>query len=418
MVCNRTYGGGTVEGYKKDIKDAQSVGLDGFALNVGGWDQNYKINTARLFQAAAELETDFRFFFSPDGCCGISKESVLDMISSYADHPNYFKYHNRPFLSAWGFGVAKLAKLTWLNVFLGPLKKSGHNMYFVPFLFTADFDVTPDYEKILKNYSLSWKYFMDGYFYFGATGLPSYKKPSLLRSAEAFSKIFHDSSKTFMANVSPYYWGQKQSGAGRRYFEFHGGEGIASQWESIIKKQKPEWVELVTWNDWDEGTYFSPMDDINKYWPWSSHKELGFYKTHRGFAELNKYYIEWYKEGSQPTINNDNIFFFYRTHPKDTIAKKDLKGPVKWRFGEVKDEIFVTTILKEKAELIVVTGGQETTFEVKSGITHNRVPFKPGEQYFQIKRNGRLVLNERGEDIHSSIDEYNFNLYSGFAHTD
>jgi glucan endo-1,3-alpha-glucosidase len=417
MVCNRSYGNGSVEGYKQDIMDAQKMHIDGFALNVGGWDESYKQNTERLFQAAAELGTNFKFFFSPDRCCGLNETQIIEMVTKYVKHPNHYKYNNLPFLSSWGMGGGVAERDYWKNAVLAPLQKAGNNVYFVPFLFTSDFDETPDYSKYADNFNIWWKDFINGYFYFGPVGVPTYTEPSILTSGEGSAKVFHDNDLTFMGSVSPYYWGEKQTSAGRRYFEYNGGEGIEAQWKSIMNIQKPEWIELVTWNDWGEGSYFSPMDDINKYWPYAGHPQLGFYKSHLGFAQLNKYYIDWYKTGFQAPIKDNNIYFFYRTHPKDLAASNDPKGPVYWRTGDLKDEIYVTTMLNGPAELRVITGGTTKTFKVPSGIAHTRIPFKTGTQIFELWKNDKRILQKQGEDINGSITEYNFNVYSGFATT-
>jgi glucan endo-1,3-alpha-glucosidase len=417
MVSNKSYGNGSVEGYKQDLRDAISVGIDGFALNIGGWDANYQENTARLFQAASELGTGFLFFFSPDRCCGLSDIQILDMVNKYAAHPNYFKLNSNLFLSAWAGGDGPGGRDAWINNILNPLKKSGYNMYFIPYLFTTDFDETPDYNKYLTNFNTWWKDFLNGYFYFGAAGLPTYTEPSILTSGEASAEVFHEKGLSFMSSVSPYYWGEKQTTAGRRYYEYHGGEGIAAQWKSILTIQKPEWVELATWNDWGEGSYFSPMEDINAHWPYSGHPQLGFYKTHKGFSELNKYYIKWYKSGAQPAITSNDIYFFYRTHPKDMMASNDPKGPVVGRAGDVKDEIHVTTLLTSPAELRVITGGTTRTYNIGAGIVHTRIPFNTGTQFFELWKNGKRILQKQGENINSSITEYNFNVYSGYAST-
>jgi glucan endo-1,3-alpha-glucosidase len=417
MVCNRSYGNGSVTGYKQDIQDAQEMGVDGFALNIGGWDASYQQNMANLFQAAAEMGTDFKFFISIDRCCGLTDPQILSMIKTYANHSNYFKYNNSSWLSAWAGGGGVTERDWWSNNILNPLKSSGYNMYFIPYLFTSDFDESPDYSKYLSNYNTWWKNLLDGYFYFGAVGLPSYTEPSLLTTGEAAAKVFHDNGNTYMGTVSPYYWGEKQTSIGRRYFEYHGGEGIAAQWKSILEVQKPEWIELTTWNDWGEGSYFSPMDDINKYWPYAGHPQPGFYKTHRGFAELNKFYINWYKSGSQPAVTTDNVYFFYRTHPKDLAAANDPLGAVTWRYGDVNDEMHVTTILSAPAELRVITGTATKTYNVSAGIVHTRIPFNTGAQSFELWRNGVRVLQKQGENILSSITEYDFNVYSGYAST-
>jgi glucan endo-1,3-alpha-glucosidase len=61
MVTNQDYQGDTdphqeakIAAYEKEIQQAQSAGIDGFALNVGGWlNQTYYIRySAQIFEAA------------------------------------------------------------------------------------------------------------------------------------------------------------------------------------------------------------------------------------------------------------------------------------------------------------------------------------------------------------------------------
>jgi hypothetical protein len=67
MVCFATYGEG-VENYKREIREAQAAGIDGFALNCGSWhnEPHYPRRVAQLYQAAKELDSGFRLFFSID----------------------------------------------------------------------------------------------------------------------------------------------------------------------------------------------------------------------------------------------------------------------------------------------------------------------------------------------------------------
>ena len=62
MVTNQDYQGNTdptqeakITAYEREIQQAQAAGIDGFALNVGGWrNQNYYIvYSAQMFEAAA-----------------------------------------------------------------------------------------------------------------------------------------------------------------------------------------------------------------------------------------------------------------------------------------------------------------------------------------------------------------------------
>ncbi len=70
----------------------------------------------------------------------------------------------------------------------------------------------------------------------------------------------------------------------RRYFEFDGGEGIILQWNLIIVNQ-PDWVEIITWNDFNESTYISPVNNPEQY---EAQVTTPHRYSHAGFLELSK----------------------------------------------------------------------------------------------------------------------------------
>src|SRR6516162_1076653 len=83
MVAFATYGE-TVEGYRREIMEAQAANIDGFALNVGAWDDvqsYYKRRVGLIYQAAEELGTGFKLFFSVDF---EDPTNVVNMVESYA----------------------------------------------------------------------------------------------------------------------------------------------------------------------------------------------------------------------------------------------------------------------------------------------------------------------------------------------
>jgi hypothetical protein len=427
--------GPSVPGYERDIRDAQAAGLDGFVLNMGAWDGEggwYKKRTAMMFQAAENLHSGFLLALSPDESGGLSASEHLDMMRTYANRPNYFHWHGRPVLFSWsgeaqGGGVRE-ARDWWLSQVLGPLKKEGIDVFFVPMFYTANYDETPDYANLKANWDGAardrkgeplpgwWKGVVDGLYYFAATGLPEHgQKPSVLDTGEAYARLLHKEGRLFMAGVSPLYWGDLQV-PGRRYFEYGGGAGLAAQWNSIIHVQKPQWVELFTWTDFTEATYFSPVaDPAPGNYSLRTGYGAGWFPTHKGFLELNRYYVHWFKTGKQPPITHDQLFFFYRTHPKDATAPDDPRGPVTDLHGDVEDVLDVTTFLTAPARLRVITGGEVKEVPVGSGIVQTTVPFKPGSQVFELLRGGKRLLQTEGQPILDKIEKYNYSVTSGFA---
>ena len=426
MVCNRNYGG-SVAGYERDIQEARAAGIDGFALNCGSWNSaNYKGDTASIFQAARAVAPDgsFKLFFSAD-MTGLSYPEILDMMTAYSSHPNYWKVvkngASRPVLSTWGGegGTFSDTKSRWGSQAIAPLRAAGINPYFLPFFYTKSADGTQypelNKESISAEISGVLSGLADGMFYSPSVLCPVGSGKNEFAGPETYAALLKAAGLGTMGSVTPQYWGNKQTSMGRRYVEYSGGEGLAAEWNSIIAVQKPDWVECFTWNDFDEASYFSPIDDVNKYWPWAAHSKLGYYKSHAGETKLNQYYINWYKTGRQPFPTNDSLYCFYRTHPKNAKASSDHFGPVSWFIGDCTDTLFVTTILTAPATLAVTSGSQTSTIAVPAGLHHTRVPFSVGAQSFQIIRGGKTVVSQVGEPVIAAPVEYNFNYYTASA---
>ncbi len=425
-ICCPDYGN-SVAARERDIQDAQAAGIDGFAINVGSWDSaGYKQFTAQLFQAAAALNSGFKLFFSAD-MTGVTYPEVVEMMTAYANNPYYWHVQqtsgssivSRPVLSTWGGegGAYADVRSRWQAGVLDPLRAAGINVYFMPAFFLTTpqgsyfVDISPATQAAQVNGLLTG--LTDGDFNVGSVGVPTDPARVTLSQAENNASLMKAAGLGTMGSVTPQYWGSRQVSAGRRYMEYDGGEGLAAQWNSIINVQKPDWVEMFTWNDFDEATYMSPIDDISKYFPYLQVPALDYYKCHAGALKLNQYFVNWYKSGAKPAIQNDSLYYFYRTTPKAAVASNDPLGPVTWFLGDCSDVIFVTTLLTAPATLSVTTGSQTLTYPVPAGLSHTRVPFQVGAQSFQLIRQGQTVLSQAGEPVIANPVCYDFNYYTG-----
>jgi glucan endo-1,3-alpha-glucosidase len=256
------------------------------------------------------LGTGFKLFFSADFAGshppGIFESYVRDMIQTYGHHPNQFRVDGRTVMSTFGgeLGVA------WKKDILAPLKAAGHDVFLVPFFYPRP-QVTelPDEATVRQHYR-RWADLVDGMFFFGGAGTA----PQLAASNAAYARVLREAGKVSMCSFSPMYWGSVQPD--RRYYETCGGEGVELQWKSIIR-ERPDWVEIVTWNDFAESyicpvAVYRPPESVP---PWLKSKS-----SHAGYLELTRYYIDWYKTGRQPPWK-DSLFWFYRVHPKNAVAK-------------------------------------------------------------------------------------------------
>jgi hypothetical protein len=399
MVCYATYGE-TLEGYQREIREAQAAGIDGFALNVGAWSRelHYPRRVRLIYQAAQGLGTGFKLFFSVDMS---DVTDIFDMVRTYARHPNQLVYRDRIVVSTFS-----QERLAWKEKVLSPLKQEGFDVFFVPYFYprprATELPDYPTVAKLLQQHAGT----VDGLFYFGAAGTAS----QLAEANSAYARALHEAGMLCMASYTPTYWGHAQS-PGRRYFETEGGEGTARQWQAIIAGE-PNWVEIVTWNDFNESSYVCPIENPGRYF---AELLTPPRPCHAGYLELSKYFIAWYKTGKQPPIERDSLFYFYRTHPKDAVAARDDR-PVTSRIGEVNDTLYITTLLTAPAELCVDSGANQTRHPVAAGIQHLRVPFACGPQRFELVRHGERILTAQGRSIDAKIERYDFFTAGGFAH--
>jgi glucan endo-1,3-alpha-glucosidase len=401
MVCYSTYGQ-NLQGYKRDIQEAQASGIDGFALDMPeyiGSDWYYATNLELIYEAAEQLGTGFKLFFSVEMT---NSTSIVQMISAYAGRTNTFRYGGKVVVSTYGQNSAD-----WSNGVFVPLRNQGISVFFIPHFWPNPVQELPSYRDVV-NILATYSNILDGLYWFGAAGLPS----QLGICNSNYNLAAHQAGKTFMACYSPHYWGCAQPSIGRRYFESDGGEGTITQWTAIITNQ-PDWVEITTWNDFNESTYISPINNPGQY---EAQVQTPYRYCHAGYLELARHYIAWFKTGQEPPITQDALFYFYRTHGKNLAASNTNDIPVSWFIGDIADVIYNTVFLTAPAQLVVVSGTNQTTNSLPAGISNVRTPFAPGSQTFKLERNGKVVLSVSGPPIISQITNYDFFPASGFAY--
>jgi glucan endo-1,3-alpha-glucosidase len=215
MVTNQDYQGDTdptqeakIAAYEKEIQQAQSAGIDGFALNVGGWlNQTYYIRySAQIFEVAARLNNGFRLMFSADMFCGNTPTDVEDMMRRFANNPRYsdvyFK-HDGAFVLTTFSGDA-LGTATWqqiradlatgtnpstttepsaLSAVSGAPSNAPMPIFLVPAFFWGG--ELPNQAQVQAGFN-EWRTTIDGSFYWGIAGVPG-GTPDQLPSSEAYA---------------------------------------------------------------------------------------------------------------------------------------------------------------------------------------------------------------------------------------
>ena len=450
MVTNQDYQGNTdptqeakVAAYEREIQQAQAAGIDGFALNVGGWlNQTYYIvYSAQIFEAAVRLNSGFKLMFSADMCCGNGMSDVEDMVRRFANDPRYsqvyFKNNGKVVLTtfsgdnmgtsfwqqvksdlATGGNPSTTSEPNALAEVSGPPSNAPLNIFLVPAFFWGG--EIPTLSSVQQGFS-QWSSTIDGSFYWGIAGVPgSGGSLDQIPSSEDYASVVHGGGKLYMAPICLQFWGANAD----RYYEYSGAAGMRKMWMDAINVSHPDWVEIITWNDFIEGSYVSPIDDPNKYQfanfldttgvPSST---LGYFHSHQGATALLPYFIQWYKTGVQPTINNDSIYWFYRTQSLNSNAGTPAVS-AGTNYGPMADVIYVTANLPAPAFLKVTSGSQVWTFNLAAGSSDVQAPFTVGTTpTFELDRSGVAVIPATsGTDAISASPQYNDYYYStGFV---
>lgn len=436
----------SVADYVLDIQEAKACGIDGFAANIGAWTVPYQEAWYNLLTAADQVNAasgtsvnsagvgKFYIFAQPD-MSGFPADTptLLALLNAGVSHPSYYRYNGRAWFGTYaGEGGTYAQVKARFQPVIAAMAAEGQPVYFCPFFNIRDASGNvPATAQATSNATeisgLLGNGFAQAAWLFGTGTGPALGASSALPQAEMYSASLRSAGIQWMGTVTPQYTGMAHSdylpGSSHFYIEAYGGETLDHQWTSLIQSQGAYWVQLVTWNDDDEGSNFTNADfGPTSPWPYLAHSSIAdYYKSKAGLQALNLYYIQWYKTGVRPTIVKDAVFAFYRTQPA-AMTSSDPLGPVSPLTTEdgsavVTDTFYVCTMATKTSTLSVSNGSFTKSVTVPPGLFFSRLTgFVPGPVSFALSQNYVPVVTLSGEPIVSSATAYNWNYYTAWAH--
>ncbi|KAI5824978.1 glycoside hydrolase family 71 protein [Schizophyllum commune Tattone D] len=410
IVSNR----GSADDWDKDFQMAKAAGIDGFALNIGVDDftdtqLNYAYDSAARNGMKAFISFDFNWYHTDQG------EQVGQKINQYADRDAQLKIGDKVFASSFiGEGVNSQAIRN----------SAGHDIFWIP-----NFWSTTDVSQV------------DGLFNWVAwPNNGNNKAPT--SSADLHTVVGNDDAyrnalggKPFMARELPItdellqtHFGPEVSYS--KNWVFPSDMLIYLRWLEILANP-PQYLELVTWNDYGESHYIGPLstrhtDDGGSKWA----NDM----PHTGWLDLSAPFIAAYKDGSNDVathIAEDKIIYWYRATPKnincdatDTTeadANNSTGNYFKGRpdgWDTLADDVFVVALLTSPGTVRVNTGGTAYDFAAPAGASGFSVPFNTGAQAFSLYRGDPNSPSLHAVSLKQIVNEcpcgiYNFNAYVG-----
>ncbi|PWY83615.1 putative extracellular alpha-1,3-glucanase/mutanase [Aspergillus heteromorphus CBS 117.55] len=397
----------TLADWEEDISLALDASIDAFALNMAYEDSTNDKALPLAFEAAANVEGDFGLFFSFDysGNGAWPKAVVAEMILEYSSYSAYYLHNSKPFVSTFE-GPANAED--WKTIkeetdcFFAALEVGGGGIVDALFSWAAwpwgprDMDTYTDasYLQYLNESGQALPYMMpvSPWFY---TNLPGYEKNWLWRG----DHIWHD-----------------------RWLE---------AWYI-----RPEFIEIISWNDYGESHYIGPLRD-NAMAAFEIGEAAYNYVTgmpHDGWRDLLPYVADTYKDDIA-TIATETLVAWYRLQPVaacgtgGTSANTASELQLEFTPAEVlTDMIFFSALLADTADVSVTVGGVsiDATWRnipnekgPQTGLYHGQAAFgsNTGEVVVTVSRDGSTIAQVVGEAISTSCTDglANYNAWVGSA---
>ncbi|VUC31218.1 unnamed protein product [Clonostachys rosea] len=380
----------SLEDWKVDINQAKEIGIDGFALNCAPPRVDaYTPKQLALAYAAAE-ELDFKMFISFDFAYWSTGDTQLitEMVGNYSSHPAQAYYNDGAVVSTF----------VGDNMDWNAVKNALPNSKITAIPMIQDPAWIPNANTGLDG-AFSWYAWpTDG----GNSVIPG---PMTTIWDDRFLQGLGD--KPYMAPVSPWFFTHFNT----KNWVFICEEQPTHRWEMMLE-MKPALVEIISWNDFGESHYISGSqpnhsDDGSSAWA------DGF--PHDAWRSLMKPYIAAYKAGAAtPTVESDQLVYWFRPHPKDAVCTADTLGAPRGK-ELLADVVFVTTMLTEAGELTVTSGSNApVTVNAEAGIHTFNFTMGVGAQDFRVKRGGADLLGGTSEkQIDDACEQFNYNPYVG-----
>ena len=291
-----------------------------------------------------------------------------------ANHPNYYKVNGKPFYSTFAGEFQDLFWQDWKSF-------SGLNPYFCP--------SWPNYptNNLLQSHPVAdciftWDTWPRGNSGPGAQ-FDTTGDRNLLASAKA-------ANKTYMAPLAPWFYAYVWGQGWHKNWIYGSEQLLPRRWEQIISLQ-PDFVQIVTWNDYSESSYVCSISsdapiDMNGITNILSNPQG---MNHDAWLDLSKHYIQWYKNNARPTVTDDQFYWWYRTHPKGNV----IGDPPNYR-NDAEDCVVVHSIVKSispsggQYTMVVDLNGSKTNYKITKLEQTECIPFPSNLGYVTISMIG------------------------------
>ncbi|OJJ42607.1 hypothetical protein ASPZODRAFT_76535, partial [Penicilliopsis zonata CBS 506.65] len=392
-----------------DVSQAVEAHIDAFALNIAYGDP---INTQMLpmvFDVAEEK--GFHLFFSFDyaGNGPWPRQNVINLLLEYTSRGAYYKHQGQPFVSTFE-GPAQAAD--WETI-----------KQIVPCFFMPDWSSLGAKAALEQGAGVVDGLFSWAAWPWGPNDMNTYVDASYLQFLNQTGTAL-----PYMMPVSPWFYTNLPQW--EKNWLWRGDDLWYTRWQEVLYIQ-PEFVEILTWNDYGESHYIGPLRDKAMTAFAKAPYNYATDMPHDGWRLFLPFVIDLYKTGTA-TITREGLTVWYRTQPKLTCFDGNTTGNTasqlqfEYKASDiVQDKVFYSALLAEPADIIVTVGGSSQAGSWTSkpddgiGIYHGSVPLdgRTGDVVVTLTRKHVDLAKVTGSDISTDCGAgfENWNAWVGTA---
>ncbi|PKX88853.1 uncharacterized protein P174DRAFT_464602 [Aspergillus novofumigatus IBT 16806] len=332
--------------WRHKMQAAQAAGIDAFVLNMANKDPTNDIALPMAFTAADDIGFQLLFSFDYAGNGPWDKSVVIDMIKGYSTKDTYFKMAGKPFVSTFeGPNNAD----DWKDI------KKETNCFFMP-----------DWSSVSAQPADAWPK--------GPANMTTYP-----------NTLYYDflGSKPYMMPISP---------CNDMWFQC---------WQQAISlNRQPDFIKIISWNDYGESHYISPLDDCQYEAFDIGRAPFNYIKDmpHNGWRETLPYYISMYKSGTA-TVTEERLVAWYQVNKNGACSDGGTTS------NTANQLVFYDVLLTSNAQVqvsisgVVQAGGWDQE-------PHGALVFTTaaGQVVVMVKRGGATIATIMGASITSSCN--------------
>ena len=383
---------GWEESAKLDIRRALRAGIDGFAVDAWAGNESPDVLDA-LITVAEREDYPFEVTICLDPWClpggdkvSASADAINRVLDKHADSPKLARRDGRPLIFGysspsigWLYARWKWAERPeWKGKKIGEVQSS------------KGLRCTPEGWKLMAeaHEKIEEKVGRDLYFHYGI-GAFYHRVPHRFREkdmkvrAAGFMAQRFDAIGEFLGR-GPLYdrmaKAVREAGAEWSqplFFQYEninwggnrisrGGDILRQCWEQA-RRNESTLIQFVTWNDYTENTMLAPG-----------------YDTRYTIMELNRYYVDWWKNGEPPQTDRDRMYLMHQEYPQGAPM-----FPFKRKQRDSEKALEVCTWLTEPAT--VRLPDRDVEYAAPAGMSHRQFPLEVGPVVAELVRDGEVL---------------------------